>query len=572
MKRILSLLLVLALLVSAASAAYYEPFDHPEVPFSDMAYTGIDVDAAKDFCARFAREPVALYPELLALYDDAYTQNVLAYIRMCQNAGNAAYAEESAASDSDLAAVGDLVYAALAEALQGPSGDELSALMPEGAGEAYATYQPMADEESAACDEEAALIRDYYLLPEDESFADNAARHYLRLVELRREEAKRAGYDSYPEYAYAALFAREYAPEEMTALYRAAKKQLSPLLDRCAAALQAAPPLRNDSVVPDGEEILRGLAAHLDEVSPELEEAMAYLLRNRLYTIGSSEPLLDTGYTSYLAAWRAPYLFNRADSRFYAYLDAVHEFGHYNAAYHDPTPVLFQLDNMDVAELQSQGLEMLFLPCLQELLAGEDEEARATVALSVLYEMLSSVIDGCQYDEFEQEVYTADNLSVESLHELDRRLSEEYGYVYEPGDEPYWVNVSHLFSDPFYMISYAISAIPALDLYLRSLENRSAAVDAYLRISAARTDAWYFDVLYDNDLCDPTDAFALSRLFRGLNRQLTPLTGDSGASQTYVWLIPAAGGALVGLLLLRRKFHGNREAVNHADKQSETSE
>ena len=37
----------------------------------------------------------------------------------------------------------------------------------------------------------------------------------------------------------------------------------------------------------------------------------------------------------------------------------MHEFGHYNAAYHDPMPAIYMTSVLDVAEIHSQGLELL---------------------------------------------------------------------------------------------------------------------------------------------------------------------------------------------------------------------
>ena len=135
--------LVLAISLAApASAAYYEAFERSDVPFSDMAYTGIDADAVGQFCARFARDPVGLYPELVALYDEIYTQNELAYIAMCRNAGDAALSAQCEQADADYAIASDAIYLALSEALDGPQGDALRALMPEGEADGFTGYEP----------------------------------------------------------------------------------------------------------------------------------------------------------------------------------------------------------------------------------------------------------------------------------------------------------------------------------------------------------------------------------------------------------------------------------------------
>ena len=556
--------LVTSLCLSPVSASSYESFAHPDTCFSDMVYTGIDADAVDTFCEQFAHEPVTLYPELLALYDEIYTQEQLAFIRMCQNANDTDAAAESERAANNSVYARDRICLALSEALLSPQGNALAALMPEGEAEAFADYAALSDDEISSAGQETALVSQYYLLPDDESFADAAGELYLRLAALRRTEAERAGFDSYPEYAYYVNFAREYAPEDMEPLRRMVKTTIAPLYTRCVAALYSAPPLRDDEIIPPDEQIMGAIAAHIGEISPELTESMDFLLRNRLYFLSSGDELLDTGYTAFLPAYRSAFIFDHASSRFYAFKDAVHEFGHFNAAYHDPTPMLYQFDSIDVAEIQSQGMELLFLPYLQDIVARSEQE-RDTVKLQLLSDILGSVVDGCLYDEFEQAVYADPDMSVAQLHKLEKRLLREYSLDALYGNEPGWCYVTHLFDNPCYYISYAVSAIPALDIWLRSLNDRGAAVDAYMSVSAARTDAWFFDVLADNDLCDPTDARDMVRLARALEQELESLSGKSSAPMQMTCF--AAGVMLIVILLfiLRRKKSAERKPLSTDD-------
>lgn len=548
--------LAAALAAPCASAAYYEPFDHPDVAYADMAYAGVDLDAVAAFCERFAQDPVGQYPALLDLYDEVYTQNELAYIRMCRNAGDGELAAACEQAESDFSYASDAIYLALSEALDGPQGDALRELMPEGEAEGFAGYEPTPADAFDASAEEAALIRQYYLLPDDRNFADAAAELYLQLAALRRDEAERAGFDSYPEYAYAYFYAREYAPEDARQLRRVVKSTLAPLYVRCLYALYEFDPAWDDEPVPDTEELLDAIGSRIGDISPELTEAFDFLRRNGLYCIGEGDALFDMGYTTALPAYRSAFLFNKVDARYSAFKDTVHEFGHFNAAYHDPTPMLYQYGNMDVSEIQSQGLELLFLPYLQEFLAGDDPDGRGAVTLAAVSDILGSVVDGCLYDEFEQAVYADPAMTVKELHALEARLNHEYGLDSISGGEPYWVYITHLFEQPCYYISYAASALPALDIWLRSSDDRDAAVDTYMKVSAARTDAWFFDVLYDNGLCDLTDRGDLTRLAQRLEQQLDPLLQSVPAAHAPIWVWGVAGAAVLlcaGLAFSRKR-------------------
>ncbi|MCR5825070.1 MAG: hypothetical protein K6G54_00740 [Oscillospiraceae bacterium] len=559
--KLFSLLLAaaLCLLAPVPAAAHYEAFPHPEVPYADMTYRGIDCDAVEAFCTRFTADPPALYEALVALYDDVYTQRELAYIHMCENpADEAACAASEAASDAFLHA-DDAIRFALSEALDGAQGEALAARMPPDTADGFRDYLPADETELAATSEESALIQAYYSLPDDDAFERSAAALYLRLAELRRNEAARAGYDSYADYAYAVYFGREYDSADMQALERIVKRELAPLYVRCVLALDERELPWDEEDVPDDREILDALAAHMDEVSPELTEALAYLRRNGLYRIGGA-PLYDSGFTTSLSAYRAPFLFNCVSGRFSAFQTTVHEFGHFNAAYHDPTPVLFQYAGSDVSEIQSQALELLFLPCLADILVGTDAAARDTLTLYALTQMLGSVVDGCLYDEFEQAVYAEPDLSAAELDALERSLYRDYGLDALYDISSYWCHIPHLFEQPLYYISYAVSALPALDIWLRSRTDYAAAVDLYLDVSAVRTDAWFLDVLYDNKLCDVTDPGEVRQLSDALRRELQPLLGSTASGGGS---LAVAGVALLllgtGVLLLRRKRRQDAE-------------
>ena len=45
----------------------------------------------------------------------------------------------------------------------------------------------------------------------------------------------------------------------------------------------------------------------------------------------------------------------------------IHEFGHYNAAYHAAERCLYEPATLDVAEIHSQGLEVLFFDYMDDM-------------------------------------------------------------------------------------------------------------------------------------------------------------------------------------------------------------
>ena len=161
----------------------------------------------------------------------------------------------------------------------------------------------------------------------------------------------------------------------------------------------------------------------------------------------------------------------------------IHEFGHYNNAYHVQYTTATGGNNLDVAETQSQGLELLALEYADELYGdGVGDEA----TLRVLENMTTSVIDGCVFDEFQYRAYTyAGELTVDRLNEIYGEVLSEYSVDGEVDDLNVlaWVGVPHNFEAPMYYISYCVSALASLDLFAMSVEDRQAGVDCYMYVT-----------------------------------------------------------------------------------------
>ena len=76
---------------------------------------------------------------------------------------------------------------------------------------------------------------------------------------------------------------------------------------------------------------------------------------------------LSTGYTTYLYSFDAPFIFNCPDGSYTDYTDMFHEFGHWAAGYYHGSDPLYGVTDYDLSELQSQGMEVMFLQFYDEL-------------------------------------------------------------------------------------------------------------------------------------------------------------------------------------------------------------
>ena len=218
------------------------------------------------------------------------------------------------------------------------------------------------------------------------------------------------------------------------------------------------------------------------------------MLDRGLYDIADYPGKQEMGFTARLYYQNQPFIFNKPENSFMDYTTMFHEFGHFANAYYTESDLLFGISDNDICELQSQGLEVLALNFYDRIFG---ERAGEYIAKNVLLNLLYSVVDGCMYDEFQQRVFMEESLSPERVKEIYAQIYEDYGYAPYEGYDLEWADVQHNFEFPFYYVSYAVSAVPALELYAMMQDSFDAAAEKYLAVSAMDTELYYFSEAMD---------------------------------------------------------------------------
>ena len=335
------------------------------------------------------------------------------------------------------------------------------------------------------------LIQDYYReMAKRRPDYDEIGRIYVALVDKANDYARRQGYESAAAYSYESIYSRDYTPADSEAVWAAVKQYIVPLVqDYGYDAWESADRLsRAWDLDCSPEAILAVMETHLPSLSPELYTAFRYMLDHGLCDLDYDEGKEETGYTTLLYSVNEPFIFNSPYGNFQDYTDTFHEFGHFTNYFYTESDLLFGLSDYDLSELQSQGLELLFTHYYPDIFGRLAKEAEQVLLMNMLY----SLVDGSLYDEFQQRVYTEENLTPERVDEIYAELYREYGYNPYYGYEREWMQVSHNFEDPFYYISYGVSALGALELWTLAQEDWDAAVDRYLTACAMDTEATYY--------------------------------------------------------------------------------
>ena len=499
---------------------------HGDVSFGDMEYPNY---RAKDF-APFAEaiEDIAHNGGTAAELDEADSTALteLYYIRTLTNIADIAYSDDpnDAAAATESMRINavyndayDRYWSAMRDVALSSGADLLEEIYYDWQIEWFRSYVSDTQDAVDSYNREEELVQEYYtLISAPEPDYDGIAELFVELVGVRNDIARNAGYDSYAEYTYENYYVRNYSPEDSEGLWETVKEYFVPVMREYAygVSLESSNLYFSDEIDCSPERILDSMAYCLPRMSEELGYAFDYMVDHGLYDIEYSESKMNSGYTVDLYYYNEPFIFNCPYNSYYDYTDMFHEFGHFVNAFYTENDLLFGAEDNDLAKLQSQGLEVMFTHFFTEIFG---EGCGEIILRDELMSLVYSVIDGALYDEFQQRVYAEPKLTAEKVYEIYAGVYEDYGYSRYDGFDTAWMDISHNFDHPFYYISYSISAVSALELFVLSQEDYAAALEKYLSAAALDLELYYFtDALEEIGLGDVFDPAAGAEVAAGV--------------------------------------------------------
>lgn len=327
-----------------------------------------------------------------------------------------------------------------------------------------------------------------------------AGQIFLQLVDVRNEMALALGYDNYTDYAYD-CFGRDFTPEQSKALAKDVKEYIVPLYmqsifehyDSYIASFET----KGYSLQPSLDTIKAGL----EQTVPELLEAWDYMFEYELYNFDVSDVKRPGSYSTIINDYNAPFMYTHWDGTGTVIGTIIHEFGHYANFYFNPETGWNMGGSLDLAEVDSQGLELLMLKHAASLYGEEYTDA---MSLSAMLDAMYALMSACMEDEFQQWAYTNPDATLEQLNAEYFRLAQEYNFALLYGyTGTEWSLIHHHFEDPLYYISYGTSMLGALQVWDYSVDDYEGACDIYMQIQARPHYSQFRETLVKAGLNDP---------------------------------------------------------------------
>ena len=527
-KRLTALLIALVMLVSLCGCDIYDVYDIYDaffakddknaaelisktgnggrdniVSFDKMEYKRPDIDALKvkaqdieDLLGNFfkVKDVIIELDKFVDLYNNFYTMMNLACVRYDMDTRDEFYFEEYSYCTE---AAGDVEYLTdelLLDCSNSSMCDYLDkhffgGLLTEQYSVTDGTGYTPSDELAELERKEAELENDYSELYAKYSGDfdsgkfkkpnEEIARIYIELIKLRHDIAEQRNMKSYEELAYLDN-GRDYTAADLDGYIKAIKQYIVPLYKKADSKKMYDRSLVSAMSPKTALSTVTGTVEGLDK---DIDEALGYMLKYKLYDTGMSDNKYDQSYVLYLNDYDSPFLFCSPSGYSDTVLTIVHEFGHYVDGY-----LNYGLnDSIDTSEVFSQGMEYL-------LLCNMDDAGQLT-RYKMLDELELYAYQAC-LNEFEHRAYALGEkeLTVETLNSLYSELLEEYGLTddYKGLD---WISITHLFTSPFYVISYCVSDSAAFELYNMELKKSGSGLEMYMKLLEESTNYDFLDLL-----------------------------------------------------------------------------
>lgn len=452
------------------------------------------------------KEVLSCCKEICSLYYKFSTATYLSMIMQFNNEGSEEYQYEISISDEVNVAVSDALYPILTES---EYADIIHDEIPVPIYIAIYQYHDFNETEDKYTQKSAECIGEYNdlvnLLNNGgitlDDFELESARIYLDLIKNYEASVKQQDPDLTLEEYYNKIYNRDYSYDDIAKCKESITDTIGYLYNYSVTSMNMVlshkdqTALVNYLMTPNEElDIVEDiLVKYAQDLSEEYAKYAQYLHDGGLL-IKAPDNTAPQAYTFPFIEFNTPVIYLSAPSDADSIIFLIHEFGHFNAFCNtdlqdnDVTGV-----NLDIAEIQSQGMEVLFLKYYDEIF-GEYSDYLKMYMISRLTNVM---LLGCYVNDFEHDIFQSPgSFTPKQVVELFHEKQSAYG-IPEQLQAPFG-GTPNYFNSPYYCISYALSLIPVWKLLETDMTDPEKAEQLYYnytKIDAYNNDNKFLDSL-----------------------------------------------------------------------------
>ncbi|TQR37824.1 M3 family oligoendopeptidase [Brevibacillus brevis] len=329
---------------------------------------------------------------------------------------------------------------------------------------------------------------------------DEFDRIYDQLVKVRTRIAKKLGFNSFVELAYARLNRTDYNAEMVASFRQQVLEHIVPVASKLVerqrqrigvdtleyydlsfdfATGNPSPKGPPEWIVENGKKMYA-------ELSPETDEFYNFMLDNDCLDLLSKKGKATGGYCEYISQYRLPFIFANFNGTSGDIDVLTHEAGHAFQVYvsRDFEVPEYHFPTYEACEIHSMSMEFLTWPWMEHFF----KEDTAKYKFSHLSSGLQFIPYGVSVDEFQHVVYENPDMTPAERKQAWREIERKYlphrnyaqnAYLEEGG---FWQQQTHIFQSPFYYIDYTLAQICAFQFWKRSQSEPKQAWEDYLTL------------------------------------------------------------------------------------------
>lgn len=323
---------------------------------------------------------------------------------------------------------------------------------------------------------------------------------YTKLISIRTEIAKNAGFKNYRDYMFKAMGRFDYEPSHCFDFHEAVKEVLTPLSAKIlkerknklgfdtlkpydlSVDTEGRDPL-NPFDTPD--QLIDKTIAIFNRIRPFFGECLKTMKEKKHLDLDSKKGKAPGGYNYPLYQSGYPFIFMNAVGSQRDLITMVHEGGHaiHSVLTKDLPYVSDKSLPSEVAELASMSMELISMDYWDEFYSDKDELTRAKKEhLEDIFSVLPWVatIDKFQHWVYENPTHSEEERKEYWLNLLNQFSTDMVDWTgYEKAKEISWQKQLHLYEVPFYYIEYGFAQLGAIAMWRNFKTNKEKTLDAY---------------------------------------------------------------------------------------------
>ena len=379
-------------------------------------------------------------------------------------------------------------------------------------------------------------LNEYYFINEDKYI-----NILYELIGVRKKIAFQLGFNDYVEYSLYNLRRFGYDYNDIKTFRNNVIKYIRPLCNRLNEIKRKN--LNIDKIhyydtilfkespkpIFNNESLLYQMQNVFYKIDSQLGDLYKEMLENGYIDFSSRDNKVNFSITNYLVCEKMPAVTGNFKETYHDVITTTHEIGHsyqkYLSSIEDSKHIvssLLKYPTFEIAEIFSYSIQLIATAEVDSIFSTDDAKK---YKFACIYQLISMMPYICLIDEFQETIYKKNNLKAEEISLVYIELAKKYGlyenYLENKNLEKgnYYFRQTHVYSDPFYYIDYALSYFGALAIWSKSKFN----MNVFKKIAPIASYYPFKKLIALYDMPNPFTEDAFKEISEMLNQKIDEL-------------------------------------------------